>query len=226
MEDVESVELATEAPAKRKPRPVRKPTRGSGSATPAAGRTSAAKRSPASPKATQWRTPGGRAARLMLRSLALLLLSLCAIEIARLTLTPSPASVGIAHTNLHPFSTIRLYLRYGSLREQILQIGGNIAIGVPLGFLLPQITPRLRGLIRVELATAVFIALIELFQHFFVEGRSFDVDDLILAAIGAAIGYVPLGRMFAMRLHPNHLHWWQRVLARSRARATERRRAR
>ena len=44
--------------------------------------------------------------------------------------------------------------------------------------------------------------------------RPLDVDDLILAAVGAAIGYVPLGRMFGMRLHPDHLHWWQRALAR------------
>ena len=154
----------------------------------------------------------------MLRSLALLLLSLCALEILRLTLTPSPGSIGISHTNLRPFTTIRLYLHYGSLRQQILQIGGNIAIGVPLGFLLPQIIPHLRGLLRVELVTAVFITLIELGQHFFVAGRSFDVDDLILAAVGAAIGYVPLGRMFALRLHPHHQHWWQRALANARAR--------
>jgi len=39
------------------------------------------------------------------------------------------------------------------------------------------------------------------------------VDDIILAAVGAAVGYVPLGRMFGMRLHPHHLHWWQRLLA-------------
>lgn len=164
--------------------------------------------------AKHWETRGGRAARVMLRSLAALLLSLCAIEILRLTLTPSPASVGIAHANVHPLATIRLYLRYGTLREQLLQIGGNIAIGVPMGFLLPQITPRLRGLLRVVLVTSVFITLIELTQWLFVRGRAFDVDDVILAAVGAALGYVPLGRMFGMRLHPYHLHWWQRRLAR------------
>jgi hypothetical protein len=160
-----------------------------------------------------WSSRRGRAALLVLRSLALLLFLLCVIEIFRLTLTPSPASVGIAHTNLHPFSTIRLYLRYGSLREQLLQIGGNMAIGVPMGFLLPQITPRLRGLLRVVLVTVVAVTLLELAQHAFVAGRSFDVDDIILAAAGAAVGYVPLGRMFGMRLHPHHLHWWQRMLA-------------
>jgi glycopeptide antibiotics resistance protein len=170
-----------------------------------------------------WR---GRAAVLMLRGLALLLFSLCVVEILRLTLAPSPASVGIAHTNLKPGTSIRLYLRYGTLHQQILQIGGNIAIGVPMGFLLPQITPRLRGLIRVVLATCVLVTAIELVQHFFVEGRSFDVDDVILAAVGAVIGYVPLGRMFGLRLYPEHRHWWQRRLdalfRRSRARTAAR----
>lgn len=222
MDEAKPTTLAADAPAaKRKPRST------TAEKKPSAPKKSSPATKPASPapafsRASQWRTPAGRAARLMLRSLALLLLSLCAIEIARLTLTPSPGSIGIAHTNLHPFSTIRLYLRYGTLRQQILQIGGNIAIGVPLGFLLPQILPHLRGLIRVELVTAVFIALIELGQHFFVAGRSFDVDDLILAAIGAALGYIPLGRMFALRLHPQHRHWWQRALANARARARSR----
>lgn len=173
-----------------------------------------------------WNGRRGRATVLMLRSLALLLFSLCAVEILRLTLTPSPASVGIAHTNLKPGASIRLYLHYGTLRQQILQLGGNIAIGVPMGFLLPQITPRLRGLIRVVLATVVFIGLLELAQHFFVRGRSFDVDDLILAAAGAVLGYVPLGRMFGLRLHPEHRHWWQRrldaVFHRGRAQAAAR----
>jgi hypothetical protein len=181
--------------------------------TKASGNTSGAKAASRGTSAIrQWNSRRGRAAQLLVRSLATLLLSLCAVEILRLTLTPSPLSVGIAHANLHPFATIRLYLRYGSLRQQALQIGGNAAIGVPLGFLLPQITPRLRGLLRIILVTGVFVTLIELAQWMFVRGRAFDVDDIILAAIGACIGYVPLGRMFGMRLHPDHLHWWQRLL--------------
>jgi VanZ family protein len=169
-----------------------------------------------------WRTRGGRAARLMLRSLALLLLILCVLEILRLTFVPSPGSVAFAHTNLHPFATIRLLMRDGTVEQKIFQIGGNIAIGVALGFLLPQITPYLRGLIRVEIVTVVFSVLVELLQHYLTAGSSLNSDDVILAAAGAVLGYVPLGRMFGMRLYPDHLHWWQRRLARS----VERRRAR
>ena len=160
-----------------------------------------------------WRTRGGRAARLMLRSLALLLLVLSTFAILRVTLVPSPGSVAFAHTNLHPFAAIRLYLKYGTVEEQIFQIGGNIAMGVAMGFLLPQITPYLRGLIRVEIVTVLFATLVALAQHYFVTGFSLTVDGVILAAAGAALGYLPLGRMFGMRLYPDHLHWWQRSLA-------------
>lgn len=163
---------------------------------------------------SHWRTPAGRAAKTMLRSLALLLLALGVFEILRITLIPTPGSVAYSEPDLHPFATIRLYLRDGTIEEQVFQIGGNIAMGFLLGFLLPQITPYLRGLIRVEAATAVLIAGVEAVQHFFIPGTSVNVDDLILAGIGAALGYLPLGRMFGMRLHPHHLHWWQQILAR------------
>jgi len=169
-----------------------------------------------------WRTRSARATRLMLSSLALVLLILIVLQILRTTFVPSPGSVAFAHTNLHPFATIRLYLRDGTVQQKTFQIGGNIAIGVALGFLLPQITPYLRGLIRVEIVTVVFAVLVELLQHYFIAGSSLNADDVILAAAGAALGYIPLGRMFGMRLYPDHLHWWQRRLARS----IERRRGR
>jgi glycopeptide antibiotics resistance protein len=101
----------------------------------------------------------------------------------------------------------------------VLQIGGNILIGVPFGLLLPLVTPRARGLLRVLLATLLVVGLLELAQHFFVRGRSFDVDDLILAAIGAVVGYLPLGRYLSLRVHPGHRHWWQRLLGNRKAAA-------
>ena len=161
-----------------------------------------------------WSSRGGRAALAMLRALALLLLFLSVLELLRITLVPTPGSVGFVRPNMHPFATIRLYLQDGTIEEQIFQIGGNIALGFILGFLMPQITPYLRGLIRVEIVAVLFISLIEVFQHFFIPGTTLTVDDVILTAGGAALGYVPLGRMFGMRLHPYHLHWWQRILSR------------
>lgn len=166
----------------------------------------------------RWGTLAGRV-------FAVLVLAVCGAVLLKLTLSPSPRSVGIAHTNLKPGSTIRLYLRYGTLHEQIVELGGNVLIGVPFGLLLPTVSPRLRGLIRVLLVTGMVITLIELVQHFFVRGRSFDVDDIILAAVGAAIGYLPIGRYLALRLHPEHRHWWQRRLDAISARRRSRRSA-
>ena len=156
------------------------------------------------------RSLGARLLRAVVGTVALLGLAVCAAMIVKLTLTPSPASVGIAHTNLHPGTSIRLYLNQPSVRQALLQIGGNILIGVPFGLLLPVITPRARGLLRVVLICSFVVLLLEVAQHFFVEGRAFDIDDVILAAVGAVIGYVPLGRKLSLRMHPEHRHWWQR----------------
>jgi len=168
---------------------------------------------PAAGPPLHWHSPGGRAAKAMLRSFALLLLVLSVLELLRITLVPTPGSVAFTRPNMHPFATIRLYLREGTVEEQVFQIGGNLALGFSLGFLLPQITPYLRGLIRVEAVAALFVAGIELVQHYFVPGTTVTIDVLILTAAGAALGYIPLGRMFGMRLHPHHLHWWQQILA-------------
>ncbi len=165
-----------------------------------------------------WQSRGERAAKAILRSLALLLLVLSVLELLMITLVPTPGAVAFSHPNAHPFAAIRLYLTMGTIQEQVFQIGGNLALGFALGFLLPQITPQLRGLIRVEAFTALFVTGIEAVQYLFIPGTPLTVDVLILTAIGAALGYVPLGRMFGMRLHPNHLHWWQRRLSRSVAR--------
>ena len=155
--------------------------------------------------------PGGLLMRALAVSFALLCLATCVAVVLELTLRPSPASVGIAHTNLRPGATIRLYLDQPSVREAVLQIGGNILVGVPFGLLLPSVWPRARGLLRVIAITALVILLVELAQRLFVEGRAFDVDDIILAAFGAALGYLPVGRLLARWAHPRHRHRWQRV---------------
>lgn len=215
------------AGAKAKPRPKKTPARPPAkralnlqkvkAATKSVGRTRPAKeKENEKPRerrvALHWQTRGQRAARAMLQSLALLLLVLSVLELLRITLVPTPGSVAFSRPNLHPFASVHLYLDEGTVQEQVFQIGGNVALGFLLGFLLPQITPQLRGLIRVEAFTALFIVGIQLVQYFFIPGTPLTVDVLILTGIGAAVGYVPLGRMFGMRLHPNHLHWWQRRL--------------
>ncbi|WP_245687405.1 VanZ family protein [Streptacidiphilus griseoplanus] len=133
-----------------------------------------------------------------------------AAVLARLTLTPSPASVAISHSNLHPGASLRLYLHQPSVRDAVKQIGGNIALGVPFGVLLPVLVPRARGLLRVLLATALVMLLVELVQGTVVEGRSFDIDDVILNTTGSLLGYLLLGRRVSRAVHPPRRHWWQR----------------
>jgi len=124
-----------------------------------------------------------------------------AVVLARLTLEPSPASVAMAHTNLHPGSTLRAYLDQPAFKDAVKQIGGNVLLGVPFGVLVPVVAPRARGLLRVLLLTAVVMLLVEFAQGALVEGRAFDIDDVILNTTGALIGYVLLGRRLSRAVH-------------------------
>ncbi|MCM2427795.1 VanZ family protein [Streptomyces sp. RKAG337] len=133
-----------------------------------------------------------------------------AVVLAKLTLQPSPASVKLIHTNLRPGDSIRQYIDQPAFRDTVKQIGGNLVLGVPFGILLPVLFPKTRGLLRVVLVTAVVMVLVEAAQGAIVEGRAFDIDDVILNTTGALIGYLLLGRRLGRALHPRRHHWWQR----------------
>ena len=137
-----------------------------------------------------------------------------AVVLARLTLEPSAASVTLTHSNLTPGDSIRDYLAQPGFRDTAKQIGGNILLGVPFGMLLPVLLPRTRGLLRVGLATAVTMVLVELAQGVLVTGRTFDIDDVILNTTGALLGYLVLGRRLGRAVHPRRHHWWHRFTKR------------
>ncbi|MCS0636752.1 VanZ family protein [Streptomyces sp. LP05-1] len=134
-----------------------------------------------------------------------------AVVLARLTLEPSAASVPLTHTNVRPGDSIADYINQGTFRDTVKQLGGNILLGVPFGVLLPVLVPRARGLIRVVLATAVVMVLVELVQGAIVTGRAFDIDDVILNSAGALLGYLVLGRRLGRSVHPRRRHWWHRL---------------
>lgn len=96
--------------------------------------------------------------------------------------------------NLIPFRTLRLFaglLDSGVrvyIRMAVINLGGNIIMFVPLGFLLPRVFPRLSSLPRVMLTTAAIITAVELVQLFTLVG-SCDIDDLILNVFGSALGF-------------------------------------
>ena len=98
-----------------------------------------------------------------------------------------------ANLNLEPFHTIRLFLKV--LDQQaysaaaVINLGGNVIMFIPLGFLLPRVFTGLQKFRRGILATVLIIIAVELTQLFTLLG-SCDIDDLILNVIGAAFGYI------------------------------------
>ena len=157
-------------------------------------------------------------------ALALVCMVGFAVALARVTLVPSPASDRLVHTNLRPGASIRAYLDQPAMRDSVKQIGGNVLLGVPFGVLLPMLFPRFRGLLRVAALTALVMVLVETAQGAIVEGRAFDIDDVILNTTGALVGYLLLGQRLGRALHPRREHWWQRHrLTRSRPPARTRR---
>ncbi|GAA4607515.1 hypothetical protein GCM10023195_28610 [Actinoallomurus liliacearum] len=125
-----------------------------------------------------------------------------AVALARLTLRPMPGASGQVHDNPHPGATLRFYLDRPSIKEAILEIGGNLALLMPLGVLLPVLFDRFRGVIRLTLTVAVISLAIEAVQGLLITGRSFDVDDVILNTAGAMIAYLLVGRRFGRWAHP------------------------
>ncbi|MFE5941649.1 VanZ family protein [Streptomyces sp. NPDC056480] len=136
-----------------------------------------------------------------------------AVVLARLTLEASPASVPLTHSNLTPGRSIENYLNQPGFVDTVKQLGGNVALGVPFGILLPLLSLKARGFLRVALITAVTMLLVELVQGALVTGRAFDVDDVLLNTTGALIGYVLLGRRLGRIVRPRtRPRWWQRRL--------------
>ncbi|WP_063784332.1 VanZ family protein [Streptomyces sp. SBT349] len=154
-----------------------------------------------------WRAMLARAA---VTGLALVCMVAFAVALARATLVPSPGSSDLVHTNLRPGASINAYLDQPDTGDTIRQIGGNVLLGVPFGILLPVLFPRIRGLLRVTLFTALVMVMVEIAQGWIVEGRAFDIDDVILNVTGALLGYLTAGRRLGRALHPRRHHWWHR----------------
>lgn len=163
----------------------------------------------------QRRSLGPMLARAVVLAVAVVCMVAFAVALARVTLVPSPASDSLTHPNLRPGASIRTYLDQPDVRDTVKQIGGNVLLGVPFGILLPTLFPRARGFLRVALLTALTMVLVEAAQGAMVEGRAFDVDDVILNTVGALLGYLLLGHRLAAALHPDRPHWWHRYFPRA-----------
>ncbi|MFD5027680.1 VanZ family protein [Streptomyces sp. NPDC058373] len=123
------------------------------------------------------------------------------IVLAQVTLTPSPASSDLVHANLTPGRSLRSYAEDYTFLAALKQAGGNLLLGFPFGLLLPVLVARRMRLLRVVGLTAVVMVLVELAQGSVVEGRAFDIDDVLLNTGGALLAYLLLGRRIGHRYH-------------------------
>ena len=96
---------------------------------------------------------------------------------------------GYEWSNFTPFRTLYYYL---SLQEDagtgLRNIGGNIFLFIPYGFLIPLVFRKARTLMKVLLIVLFSSLFFELLQLMFAIGN-FDVDDLLLNGIGGTTGY-------------------------------------
>lgn len=94
--------------------------------------------------------------------------------------------------SLVPFREIRRYLVYRreiGLYNVILNLLGNVLCFVPFGLVLPIMSRRHRGAVRITVLSFLASLLVELIQLVSKVG-SCDVDDIILNTLGGLLGYL------------------------------------
>ncbi|MCC8136990.1 MAG: VanZ family protein [Clostridiales bacterium] len=94
--------------------------------------------------------------------------------------------------NIQPFREIIRYIRYRELlgtRAVLMNLVGNIIGFLPFGALVPLMWRSARKAWRMTLLSFEISALVEVSQLIFHVG-CFDVDDMILNALGGLLGYV------------------------------------
>ena len=99
---------------------------------------------------------------------------------------PMPGQV--VTDNAIPFVTIRIYLDNLDSAFWVSQAVGNVLLLLPVGLFGPIALPWLGRWWRVLLVAIAISASIEVAQLFIPE-RSADVDDVMINAIGALLGY-------------------------------------
>ena len=100
-----------------------------------------------------------------------------------------------SNMNLIPFQTIGNYWHVMKQMEFtphfyhcVINLGGNIFLFSPIGYLLPRLWPGLRNFFLFLLTCVLAITLVELLQLVTLLG-SLDIDDLILNLFGMLLGY-------------------------------------
>jgi len=95
---------------------------------------------------------------------------------------------GLGTANFTPFKTIKMYIDYAYKLNSVENLAGNVLVFVPFGFLFPMVAQEGNRFFVMLLNAFVFVLGIETFQLFSAFG-AFDVDDILLNCLGAAVGF-------------------------------------
>lgn len=99
---------------------------------------------------------------------------------------------GEYHYNLHLFKEIKRFYTYRhtlGMESVVVNLIGNVFAFSPFGFFLPCLNEKCRNMFRIISLGFTFSLTIEVIQLVTRTGI-FDVDDLFMNTLGAAIGYV------------------------------------
>lgn len=99
---------------------------------------------------------------------------------------------GLNGYNTELLAEIRRYIQYREvlgIKLVIQNLLGNVVGFIPFGILLPEVNQRYQQLWRTVWTIAAFSLTIEIFQLLTGVG-CFDVDDVLLNAIGGMLGYL------------------------------------
>jgi glycopeptide antibiotics resistance protein len=117
--------------------------------------------------------------------------------LAVVTLLPISWSLGVSRwpsdyrPQLVPFKDILVELGNSPV-ETLAELFGNLLLFAPFGFLLPLLVPAMRRWWRVLAVGAGVSLLIELYQLAWPGVRKASVDDLLMNALGAVLGFAAL----------------------------------
>ena len=104
--------------------------------------------------------------------------------------------------NLAPFKEIMRFITYYEtlgMKAVVVNLAGNVIAFMPFGFFMPVVSRGSRGPVRIIFLGFGFSLMLETIQLVFKVG-SFDVDDLILNTLGAAIGFFCYRRVQRFRV--------------------------
>lgn len=103
------------------------------------------------------------------------------------TLTLAPGQGQGLTANLTPFSTIGYAFAEGGAKVKLIA-ALNVAVFMPLGIMLPMVF-GIKGFFKVSALCFCATLTVELLQAALPVNRVFDVDDIILNAVGGMLGY-------------------------------------